>query len=106
MTVLEQDLSTFVEEWRDWHQKKEAERRRPHGFLAYSGFNFLDGVQRRFPGLPGSWSTGEEGPLVELADGETLVIDGRVVTGVHRWGAIAERSRARPPCCSRTPPTV
>lgn len=87
----------FIADWQRWHDELEENRRAPHGFLAYTSFNLLDAEPRRFDDLPGVWSTGDAGPVVELAGGESLEVDGRVVTGRHEYGVIGERTfhRAR-----------
>ncbi|ALJ18553.1 DUF1684 domain-containing protein [Microbacterium sp. No. 7] len=86
------DVDAFARDWENWHETLEEGRRAPHGFLAYAGFHVLGAEPRRFDGVPGAWSTGEGGPVVELADGETLVIGGTPVTGRHEYGVIGERT--------------
>lgn len=86
------DVAEFVRAWQEWHDALEASRREPYGFLAYTSVNVLDAVPRRFDAVPGVWSTGEDGPVVELGEGEVLVIDGREVTGRHAYGVIGERT--------------
>lgn len=83
---------TFADEWRQWHAEHERRRADGHGFLAITGLHWLDGTPRRFPDAPGVWATGPDGPVVALAEGEELVVDGRVVTGTHRFGVIGERA--------------
>jgi hypothetical protein len=91
------DAEDFAADWKRWHDDLEEGRRAPHGFLAYTSFNLLDAEFRRFDDLPGAWSTGADGPVVDLADGESLEIDGHVITGRHEYGVIGERTfhRAR-----------
>ncbi|MDY0910210.1 DUF1684 domain-containing protein [Microbacterium sp. CFBP9034] len=86
------DADAFARDWQAWHDELEASRRAPHGFLAYTSVNFLDVAPQRFDGVPGVWSTGESGPVVELDPGETFVIDGIEVTGRHEYGVIGERT--------------
>lgn len=81
----------FAADWEQWHREHEARRADPHGFLAVTGLHWLSGEPTRFDGIPGVWSTGTAGPVVELADGETLTVDGETVTGTHGFGVIAER---------------
>ena len=89
MTAVESD--TFVEQWSEWHRRHEAVRADRHGFLAITGLHWLTAEPQRVPDAPGEWSTGPEGPVVRLADGEELLVDGQPVRGVHRFGAIPER---------------
>ena len=78
-------------EWARWHAEHERRLADPHGFLAVTSLNFLTAEPQRFPDAPSTWSTGPDGPVVELADGETLTVHGAKVTGRHAFGVIAER---------------
>ncbi|MGK5678097.1 DUF1684 domain-containing protein [Actinoplanes sp. URMC 104] len=82
--------------WAEWHAEHERDLADPHGFLAITSLNFLDATPRRFPDAPGEWSTGPDGPVVDLADGESLTVDGAEVTGRHSFGVLAERSSVFP----------
>lgn len=86
------EVDAFARDWQQWHDELETGRRAPHGFLAYTSVNFLDDQPRRFDGVPGVWSTGERGPVVELDPGEVFVIDGVQVSGRHEYGVIGERT--------------
>jgi uncharacterized protein (DUF1684 family) len=79
-------------QWAQWHADHERRLADPHGFLAITSLNFLTAAPQRFPDAPGSWSTGPEGVTVELADGETLTVDGTEVGGRHHFGVLGERS--------------
>ncbi|MFT4259119.1 DUF1684 domain-containing protein [Microbacterium sp.] len=81
----------FAEEWEAWHREHEKRRADPHGFLAVTGLFWLSAEPTEIPGLPGLWSTGEEGPTVELAGDDVLLLGGTVIAGTHRFGPIAER---------------
>lgn len=89
--------TAFETEWRQWHEAVEQRRREPHGFLAYTSFNLLSDDPQRFDDVPGTWTTGPEGVVVELDAGQTLEVDGVSVEGRYEWGVIAERTfhRAR-----------
>ena len=78
-------------QWLQWHTEHERRLADPHGFLAVTSLNFLTSTPQRFPDAPGSWSTGPDGVVVDLADGESLTVDGAEVTGRHTFGVIAER---------------
>ncbi|WP_433305556.1 DUF1684 domain-containing protein [Actinoplanes sp. CA-030573] len=78
-------------EWAQWHAEHERRLASPHGFLAITSLNFLDGTPRRFPDAPGEWSTGPDGVVVDLAEGESLTVDGATVTGRHAFGVLPER---------------
>ena len=74
-TSTTDDLTTFAadhEAWRQQHRERLAD---PHGFLAITGLHFLDGTPRRFDDAPGEWSTGPEGVVVDLGEGEELHVD-------------------------------
>lgn len=85
------DRSAFAREWEDWHRTHEARRADPHGFLAVTGLHWLDSTPRRLDGVPGVWSTGDGGPVVELGPDEELDQDGARIIYRHAFGPIAER---------------
>ncbi|MFP3393596.1 hypothetical protein SB782_33015, partial [Brevibacillus sp. SIMBA_076] len=60
-------------------------------FLAITAQHWLTAEPTRYDGMPGLWSTGEEGPVADLADGESLLVDGETVTGRAVFGPIPER---------------
>jgi uncharacterized protein (DUF1684 family) len=94
MTVQDQDtgLTEFVQHWEQWRDDHEQALLDPHGFLAVTSLRWLDKKPTRFPDAPGAWSTGEEGVVVELDDGEELTVDGVPVRGRYGFGVIAERA--------------
>ena len=89
MTVIDSD--TFAQEWAVWHQQHESVRADRHGFLAITGLHWLTPAPQRFPDAPGEWWTGPDGPVVRLAEGESLVVNGEPVHGEHAFGVIPER---------------
>src|ERR1700733_11545376 len=84
-------VDDFAAEWNAWHGRQEARLADPHGFLAITSLNWLTDEPQRFPDAPGEWSTGPGGVVVDLAEGEELVIDGSPVRGRHNFGVIPER---------------
>ena len=84
-------VDDFTAEWNAWHRRQEARLADPHGFLAITSLNWLTGEPQRFPDAPGEWSTGPDGVVVDLAEGEELVIGGSPVSGRHSFGVIPER---------------
>lgn len=85
------DRAQFGRDWEDWHRAHEQQRADRHGFLAVTGLHWLTTSPERIEHVPGEWTTGEGGPVVELAPGETLLVDGETVTGRHEFGVLAER---------------
>jgi uncharacterized protein (DUF1684 family) len=85
------ERQTFADEWRDWHRRQEARLAGRHGFLAITSLHWLDEESRRFPDAPGAWSTGPDGVVVRLDDGEEIVVDGVPARGEHRFEPIPER---------------
>ena len=81
----------FAQEWQRWHDAHEARRADPHGFLAVVALFWLTSEPSRFPGLPGEWFTGVTGPVVVLADDETLTVDGVEAARTHAFGPLPER---------------
>jgi uncharacterized protein (DUF1684 family) len=94
MTVI--DTDTFAADWAAWHEQHETVRADPHGFLAITGLHWLTDAPQRIPGAPGEWSTGPDGVVVRLADGEELLVDGQPVRGEHAFGVIPERGGITP----------
>lgn len=84
--------TTFTEDWTTWHDAHERSRAAEHGFLAITSIRWLTAHPERFDDAPGTWSTSEDGPVVALAAGESIELDGRTVTGTHRFGSLPERS--------------
>ena len=90
-TVPRIDRAAFAQEWQAWHDAHEKHRADPHGFLAITSLNWLDETAARFPDAPGEWSTSAAGPVVALADGEEIVVDGQTIAGRYAFGVIPER---------------
>ncbi|POM27354.1 hypothetical protein BTM25_17680 [Actinomadura rubteroloni] len=90
--TIEATENTFIREWRAWRQAHHDRLADPHGFLAITGLRWLSDEPQRFPDAPGTWSTGPDGVVVVLDDGDELVVDGTTVRGEHRFGVLAERS--------------
>jgi hypothetical protein len=91
MTAHAIGTEAFTREWEDWHREHETRRADRHGFLAITGLHWLTGEPQRFTDAPGAWSTGPDGVIVTLDDGEELLVDGTPVRGEHRFGVIPER---------------
>ena len=89
-------IDDFAARWSDWHRKHEAARADEHGFLAITSLNWLTDEPQRFADAPGEWSTGPDGVVVTLGEGETLTVDGTPVRGRHSFGVIAERDSLYP----------
>lgn len=73
--------SDLEREWRDWWQDADAQLAAEHGFLAATGLTWLTGEPATIAGIPGRWLTRDGEALVELADGERLVIGDLRVDG-------------------------
>lgn len=80
----------FLGEWQAWRTSREERLAAPHGFLAITGLHWLTDEPCRVEGVPGAWSAGADGVRVDLADGETLELEGAVVTGTRLLGAVDE----------------
>ncbi|HEY8481367.1 MAG TPA: DUF1684 domain-containing protein [Spirillospora sp.] len=91
MTVANTGVSAFIAEWSAWRREREAQLADRHGFLAITGLHWLTDEPERFPDAPGAWSTGPDGVVVALDEGEELVVDGEPVRGEHRFGVLPER---------------
>lgn len=81
--------AAFAAGWRMWHDEHERRRAASDGFLAITAAHWLTPEPQRFDDVPGAWSLAATGPAVVLDDGEALTVDGRAVTGVHAFEAVA-----------------
>lgn len=87
--MVDQDAEDeFTASWQAWHDAHERERAAADGFLAITGAHWLTPAPQRFDDVPGAWSTGDDGPRVLLADGESLTVDSHSITGRHAFGPI------------------
>ena len=85
------DATAFATEWEQWHAEHERNRAHEHGFLAITGLHWLGKQPITLPDAPGSWTTAENGPVVELAESESLTLGGATLSGRHEFGPIPER---------------
>lgn len=72
------DLQT---EWDQWHHRREAVLRQPHGWLSLTGLHWLDHTPRRFPGVPGEWVVDGDAAKVIATAAEGLLVNGEVLDG-------------------------
>lgn len=91
MTTISTARDEFTQAWEAWHREHETRRADQHGFLAVTGLHWLEAEPQRFPGAPGVWSTGPDGPVVELDPEDELIIDGTPTRGRVAFGVIPER---------------
>jgi hypothetical protein len=94
-TLISTDLAAYVDGCKAARDANEQVRRSPYSYLSYAGFFKLGASPERFDGIPGRWTTGPEGPGVELTGGDELVVEGKVVTGLHRFVPLRERELRR-----------
>jgi len=97
-TLTSAASTSYVDNWKAAREAKEQQRRNPYGFLSYAGFHKLATAPASFEGIPGRWSTGADGPQVQLSEGEKLLVEGQVVTGSHQFAPVAEREFRRAAC--------
>ena len=86
---------SYIDNWKTARAAKERQRRDPYGFLSYAGFHKLAPAPAGFDGIPGRWSTGADGPRVQLSEDEELLVEGQAVTGSHQFAPVAEREFRR-----------
>jgi len=94
-TLTSAASTSYVDNWKAAREAKEQQRRNPYGFLSYAGFHKLATAPASFEGIPGRWSTGADGPRVQLSETDKLLVEGQVVTGSHQFAAVAEREFRR-----------
>ena len=85
------DQAAYLAGWNAARDEREQQRRGPYSYLSYAGFHKLGTSPASFEGIPGRWTTGPDGPRVELADGEELVVEGQQVTGSGQFAPVQER---------------
>jgi uncharacterized protein (DUF1684 family) len=94
-TLTSAASASYVDSWKAAREAKEQQRRNPYGFLSYAGFHKLGTAPASFEGIPGRWSTGADGPQVQLSESEKLLVQGQVVTGSHQFAPVEEREFRR-----------
>jgi uncharacterized protein len=94
-TLSSTESVAYLDSWNAARAARDEQRREPYSYLSYAGFFKLGTSAARFDAVPGRWSTGPDGPAVELADREQLIVDGDVVTGSHRFAPVREREFRR-----------
>ena len=84
------DRSAFEAEHARWHERVEARRTAPYGPLSVTSLRWLGAEPQCFAQLPGAWRAEADGTVIaELAEGESLVLDGETITGELRLGPLA-----------------
>lgn len=81
-------MQAFLEDWQAWRAAREERLRDPHGWLAITAIHWLTDAPQRFDDVPGAWSHDARGPIVVLADEESLSLDGAPLSGTHAFGAL------------------
>ncbi len=89
------DFEQYLERWNEARETRERQRRDPDSYISYSSFQKLSVEPRRFDGIPGEWRLTQAGPEVALAAGESLEIDGQVISGIRAFGPSREREFRR-----------
>lgn len=92
MTTTTSTQPSLEADWAAWHDAHERARASEHGFLAITSIRWLTATPERYTDAPGAWSTSDDGPVVVLDADEWIEVDGRRVTGEHRFGPLPERS--------------
>jgi uncharacterized protein (DUF1684 family) len=82
------DSAALEHEWAEWRVEWERQLSDPHGLLAATGLHWLTSQPTRFADAPGEWSSDANGVHVDLAEGETLTLDGVTLSGVYNFGVI------------------
>lgn len=81
----------FAREWRAWHREHEKNRASDTGFLAITGLYWLSDAPVTLPDAPGTWTTSDRGPVVDVAPSESLSVNGTPIEGRYEFGPIPER---------------
>jgi uncharacterized protein (DUF1684 family) len=94
-TLASADFATYVDSWNAARDARELQRRDPYGYVSYAAFHKLETAPQCFAGIPGVWTTGPNGPAVDLADSEELTVNGEIVVGSHAFAPLREREFRR-----------
>ncbi|MFE5511621.1 DUF1684 domain-containing protein [Streptomyces sp. NPDC056529] len=85
------------QDWREWHEAREASASSPYGPLSLTGNHWLsDHPEGRIPAVPGEWRADGDEVVLTAADADGLTVDGEPFTGTVRLTADqgpAEESR-------------
>jgi uncharacterized protein (DUF1684 family) len=85
----------YLKAWNEARQTREQQRRDPNSYISYSSFQKLIVEPQRFDAIPGVWRLTPAGSEVVLAGGESLDIDGQLVTGMRTFAPVKERELRR-----------
>jgi hypothetical protein len=89
------DFGQYLKRWNEARETREQQRRDPGLYISYSSFQKLLAEPQRFDAIPGAWRLTPAGPEVVLGDGESLEIDGQLVTGTRAFDPVTEREFRR-----------
>jgi len=82
------EVVDFAAEWQAWHDARERRLRDLRAFLSVTGLHWLTEEPQRFEDVPGAWSSGADGVVVVLAEGEALRVGEDEIAGRHVFGAV------------------
>jgi uncharacterized protein len=77
-------MTTFTEQWRDWHDNRERDLADPHGWLALVSLDWLTEQPTTYPSQPGLWWQDADAAYVD-PQGAELSHEGERITGVRRF---------------------
>lgn len=85
----------YLKRWNEALETREQQRRDPSSYLSYSSFQKLLAEPQRFDAVPGAWRLTPAGTEVVLGGGESLEVNGQVVTGTQSFAPVSEREFRR-----------
>ena len=77
-------MTTFTEQWQDWHANRERDLADPYGWLALVSLDWLSEVPQAYSSAPGLWWQDAEAAYVD-PQGAELSYEGAPITGVQRF---------------------
>ncbi|GEM34022.1 hypothetical protein NN3_50290 [Nocardia neocaledoniensis NBRC 108232] len=75
--------TTFLDDWRRWHDAREDGLRDPLGWLSLTALHWLTDSPDQLDGLPGTWWVTDEKVFITAKPGDRLDVDGERVAGVR-----------------------
>ncbi|MDI1464510.1 DUF1684 domain-containing protein [Catellatospora sp. KI3] len=75
------DQEQLIQDWTDWHTRREDALRRPYGWLSLTALHWLDAQSQTYPQVPGRWSADADGVHLHATPADGLTHGGEPIDG-------------------------